>query len=377
MNYTQKLTFSMLVPTAMVAGAGSSVALGAWWIQNEAVSAKADTIAGYLVLGGWGAAVLTLFCVAACLAFTVWIRRTALHVLGGDPSMASEILARMADGQLSVRIPAAPQGSLLDSLQRVAGTLESTLGSIGRVTHNVSAVSVEIAQDNQDLSTRTDQTVGQLGETEARIGALTQSVQQSTQAANHATALAQQAAEVAQRGGQVVGQVVSTMDEINQSSQKIADIIGVIDGIAFQTNILALNAAVEAARAGEQGRGFAVVASEVRSLAGRSAKAAREIKELIGTSVTKVDAGTNQVRHALATMDDIVSSVNQVSETVSGISASAQAQSAGMVEINAAVHTLSDMARQNEATVNLAASACQKLQEQASLLTRAVSVFKF
>jgi len=377
MNYTQKLTFSMLVPTVMVAGAGSSVALGAWWIQREAVTAKADTIAGYLTMGGWGAAILTVICVLACLAFTVWIRRTALRVLGGDPSLASDILAHIADGELSVRIPKAETGSLLDSLQRVTSTLQSTLRSIGQASHNVSAVSLEIARDNQDLSDRTDQTVNQLRDTAQRMDELTHSVAQSTQAATQASAMSLQAAEVARRGGQVVGQVVSTMEEINQSSQKIADIIGVIDGIAFQTNILALNAAVEAARAGEQGRGFAVVASEVRSLAGRSAQAAREIKGLIETSVSKVEAGSNQVKNALSTMDDIVTSVNQVSSTVTQISQSAQAQSSGMAEVNDAIRVLDDMARQNEATAQQAASASQTLQEQAQSLTQSVSVFKF
>jgi methyl-accepting chemotaxis protein len=377
MNYTQKLTFSMLVPTIMVAGAGTAVALGAWWIQREAVTSKADVIAGYLTLGGWGAAILTVICVLACLAFTVWIRRTAVGVLGGDPSLASDILAHIADGELAVRIPIAQAGSLLDSLQRVMTTLQSTLGSIGQTSRKVAAVSHEIARGNQELSARTDQTVSQLKATADRVGELAQSVQLSTHAAAQASAMSLQAADVARRGGQVVGQVVSTMEEINQSSQKIADIIGVIDGIAFQTNILALNAAVEAARAGEQGRGFAVVASEVRSLAGRSAQAAKEIKALIDASVSKVEAGSNQVKHALNTMDDIVRSVNQVSSTVSSISESAQAQSSGMDDVNHAIQTLDDMAQQNETTAQQAFAASQTLQEQAESLTRSVSVFKF
>jgi len=376
MNYTQKLTFSMLVPTTMVAGAGSAVAIGAWWIQKEAVTSKADTIASYLVIGGWGAGILTIICVLACLAFTVWIRRTALSVLGGDPSAASDILAQIAGGELSVRIPDAPAGSLLDSLSRVAAILESTLGSIGRASHSVSTVSVEIARDNEDLSARTDQTVSELTFTAARVDELTQSVHQSSQAAHEVTSMAREACDVAKRGGMVVGQVVSTMQEINQSSEKISDIIGVIDGIAFQTNILALNAAVEAARAGEQGRGFAVVASEVRSLAGRSAQAAREIKALIETSVSKVEAGSSQVRQALTTMDDIVNSVNKVSDTVHSISDSAQVQSAGMAEVNTAIRHLETMARQNEETVDLAKAASVTLQQQANALTEAVAVFK-
>jgi len=376
MNYTQKLTFSMLVPTVMVAGAGSAVVLGAWWIQKEAAAAQADAIAGYLTIGGWGAGILTVICVLACLGMTVWIRRTALQVLGGDPSLASDILAQMAGGQLDCRIPAAAPGSLLNSLQRVATTLTTTLGAIGQASGRVAAVSQEIAHDNLDLSQRTDQTMSQLIHTAQQVDAVTRNVHASSESAHHVTTMARQACEVATRGGQAVGQVVNTMQEINQSSQKIADIISVIDGIAFQTNILALNAAVEAARAGEQGRGFAVVASEVRLLAGRSAQAAREIKTLIDTSVSKVAAGTSQVQQALSTMDDIVSAVHQVSDTVAGISASATEQADGMAEVNSAIHSLESLARQNEETAVRAQAASHTLQEQATALTQSVGVFR-
>ncbi|MDD2925101.1 methyl-accepting chemotaxis protein [Rhodoferax sp.] len=376
MNYTQKLTFSMLVPTVMVAGAGSAVALGAWWIQRETATADAATIASYLTIGGWAAGLLTVVCVLACLAFTVWIRRTALHVLGGDPSMASEILARIADGHLSAHIPEAARGSLLDSLQRMVHTLQKTLGTIGHASSRIADVSREIADDTRDLNSRTVQTVDQLQSTAARVATLAHDVQQSVDAANHANTLSARAAEVATRGGQVVADVVETMDGINQSSNKIADIIGVIDGIAFQTNILALNAAVEAARAGEQGRGFAVVASEVRNLAGRSAQAAREIKALIEDSVQKVAAGSAQVKTALSTMDDIVTSVNLVRGEMVHISTSAQAQSQGMVEVNTAIHALDEMTRLNETMVEQSTAASQTLNEQVSGLTQAVSVFR-
>lgn len=376
MNYTQKLTFSMLVPTAMVAGAGTAVALGAWWIQREAVTANAGTIANYLVVGGWAAGILTVVCVLACLAFTVWIRRTALRVLGGDPSTASEILARIADGHLTASIPQTTPGSLLDSLQRMVQTLQQTVGAIGSSSNQISDVSREIADDTQDLGSRTLLSMEKLQSTATRVAALTQSVHESTQAANRANAMSAQAADVASRGGHVVAQVVRTMDEINQSSKKIADIIGVIDGIAFQTNILALNAAVEAARAGEQGRGFAVVASEVRSLAGRSAQAAREIKNLIDDSVNKVEAGSSQVKSALSTMDDIVASVNQVSGQVADISTSAQAQSMGVAEINTAIQALDEMARLNDRMVEQSTKASHTLNDQVSRLTQAVSVFK-
>ncbi len=376
MNYTQKLTFSMLVPTVMVAGAGSAVALGAWWIHGEATTRGADAIADYLVIGGWAAGSLTIVCVLACLAFTVWIRRTALQVLGGDPSLASDILAKMAGGQLHCNIPDAPTGSLLDSMQRVVNMLESTLGAIGQASEQVSAVSHEIARDNQDLSERTDQTVSELAAAAQRIDGLTQDPHQSSESAHRGTAMALAASEVASKGGQAVGQVVATMQGINEASRKIADIISVIDGIAFQTNILALNAAVEAARAGEQGRGFAVVASEVRSLAGRSAEAAREIKTLIEASVSKVAAGSSQVQQALSTMDDIVSAVHQVSGTVADISTAAQAQAVGMAEVNTAIGTLETMARQNEQTAEAAQAASHTLQAQATALSQAVGVFR-
>jgi methyl-accepting chemotaxis protein len=241
---------------------------------------------------------------------------------------------------------------------------------------SIQTASAEIASGNADLSTRTEQTASNLQQTASSMSQLTGAVRQSADAAGTANQLATSAAEVAQRGGAVVGQVVSTMGEINDSSRKISDIIGTIDGIAFQTNILALNAAVEAARAGEQGRGFAVVAGEVRSLAQRSASAAREIKALIGNSVERVEAGTRLVQDAGSTMNEIVASVQRVADIIAEIGAGAGEQSQGISTINTAVNQLDQMTQQNAALVEESAAAAESLKDQAQRLSEVVATFR-
>jgi len=272
--------------------------------------------------------------------------------------------------QIEVTAPAAL------SLKAALARMDSAVSAVRASTNNIETACSEIATGNQDLSLRTEQTASNLQRTASSMEELTSNVRQSAEAARQANQLAATAAEVAARGGEVVGQVVTTMDEINHSSKKISDIIGVIDGIAFQTNILALNAAVEAARAGEQGRGFAVVASEVRSLAGRSAEAAKEIKGLISASVEKVASGSRLVQDAGSTMDEIVGSVRRVSDIIGEITAASSEQSSGIGEVNSAINVLDQMTQQNAALVEQSAAAAESLKDQAQRLVGAVEVFR-
>jgi methyl-accepting chemotaxis protein len=267
-------------------------------------------------------------------------------------------------------------GELLRALGAMQSSLHQMVSQVRTSTDNISNASTEIASGNQDLSTRTEQTAANLQQAASSMEQLTGTVKQSADSARQANQLASSAAEVAARGGVVVSQVVSTMDEINASSKKIADIIGVIDGIAFQTNILALNAAVEAARAGEQGRGFAVVASEVRSLAGRSAEAAREIKGLIGASVDRVEVGSKLVADAGKTMQEIVGSVQRVTDIIGEITAASAEQSDGIGQVNTSVTQLDQMTQQNAALVEQSAAAAESLKDQAGRLAQVVGTFK-
>ena len=264
---------------------------------------------------------------------------------------------------------------LMRSLQNMQRALQSLVGQMRTSADSIRNASAEIATGNQDLSQRTEQTASNLQQAASSMVQLTGTVKQTADSARTANQLAHSASGAAAKGGEVVSQVVLTMDEINTSSKKISDIIGVIDSIAFQTNILALNAAVEAARAGEQGRGFAVVASEVRSLAQRSAEAAREIKTLIGASVERVDAGSRQVQAAGASMSDIVSSVQRVSDIIGEITAAASEQSDGIGQVNNSVVLLDQMTQQNAALVEESAAAAESLKEQAERLAEAVDRF--
>ena len=286
---------------------------------------------------------------------------------------------RIAAGDLTQDVPvhgSSDAVAVLRSLQELQESLRRTLGALRGGADGVSVAAQEIATGNADLSSRTEQTASNLQQAASSMAQLTTTVNQTAESARTANQLASSASEVAARGGQVVAQVVSTMDEINTSSKKIADIIGTIDGIAFQTNILALNAAVEAARAGEQGRGFAVVASEVRSLAQRSAEAAREIKTLIGASVERVESGSRLVQDAGNTMGEIVASVQRVTDIIGEISAAAGEQSAGIGQINMSVTQLDQMTQQNAALVEESAAAAESLKEQSHQLAQAVNSFR-
>jgi methyl-accepting chemotaxis protein len=285
---------------------------------------------------------------------------------------------QIASGDLSADVTTSgtdETGQLLKALGEMTQNLRTLVGEVANGAHTVSDTSAQIAQGNLDLSQRTEEQASTLEETASSMEELTSTVTQNAYSAKQASQLAMGASDVARKGGQVVGQVVSTMTGISESSRKISDIIGVIDGIAFQTNILALNAAVEAARAGEQGRGFAVVAAEVRSLAQRSAAAAKEIKSLIGDSVSKVDAGTRLVDAAGKTMEEIVTSVKTVSDLIAEIAAASQEQSSGIGQVSTAVNQMDQVVQQNASLVEEATAATESMKEQAASLLRMVSRF--
>ncbi|PWF55004.1 methyl-accepting chemotaxis protein, partial [Massilia glaciei] len=297
-----------------------------------------------------------------------------------QPLLGAVLVAKMvAAGELTsvVQVEGRDETSeLLKALKDMNESLAKTVGEVRMGTETITVASQEIASGNADLSSRTEAQASSLEETASSMEELTSTVKQNADNARQANQLAVSASSVASKGGTVVAQVVDTMGSIKESSRKIVDIIGVIDGIAFQTNILALNAAVEAARAGEQGRGFAVVAAEVRNLAQRSAGAAKEIKSLIGDSVDKVDAGSKLVDEAGHTMDLIVTSIKQVADIMSEITAATQEQSSGIEEVNQAITQMDEMTQQNAALVEEAAAAAESMQEQAQMLAQAVSIFK-
>ena len=285
----------------------------------------------------------------------------------------------IAQGDLATPVPKSrgdELGPMIDALASMQGRLHEVVGEVRSSTDSIRTASAEIAAGTQDLSSRTEQTATSLQQAASSMVQLTGTVRQSADSARQANQLASSSAAVAARGGILVSQVVITMDEINVASRKIVDIIGVIDGIAFQTNILALNAAVEAARAGEQGRGFAVVASEVRSLAGRSAEAAKEIKNLIAASVEKVEGGSKLVADAGRTMEEIVGSVQRVSDIIGEITAATAEQSSGIGLVNQSVNHLDQMTQQNAALVEQSAAAAESLKMQAQQLNHVVAVFK-
>jgi methyl-accepting chemotaxis protein len=316
--------------------------------------------------------------IAAGIAAAIMITRALLKQLGGEPRQAAEVAVRIAGGDLSVDVPVKPgdKDSLMLSMRDMRDKLADLVAEVRAGTDTIATAAGQVSAGNLDLSSRTEQQAGSLEETASSMEELTSTVRQNAENAQQASAMAVSASEVAQQGGRIVAQVVQTMDAINGSAKKIVDIITVIDGIAFQTNILALNAAVEAARAGEQGRGFAVVAGEVRNLAHRAGSAAKEIKALIDDSVQKVDAGSTLVGSAGATMDEIVGRVKSVTDIMAEISAASREQSSGIDQVNQAITQMDEVTQQNAALVEEASAASQAMQEQAARLAEMVGVFK-
>ncbi|MDR6741475.1 methyl-accepting chemotaxis protein [Herbaspirillum sp. 1173] len=340
-------------------------------LMDESVAEGQQTSDSAIALMLELSAVAILLCVLAAW----WVTRSITRPLNEAVDVASAV----AQGDLTIQIGETTRdetGKLLASLKTMNQNLHRIVSEVRTGSDTINTASSEIASGNLDLSSRTEEQAGALEETASAMEELTSTVKQNADNARQANSLAATASEVAVQGGSVVGQVVQTMGEINEASRKIVDIISVIDGIAFQTNILALNAAVEAARAGEQGRGFAVVASEVRTLAQRSASAAKEIKALIDDSVSRVDNGSRLVEQAGATMSEVVASVRRVTDVVAEISAASNEQSDGIEQINHAIVQMDEVTQQNAALVEQAAAAAQSLQEQSGRLVETVSIFK-
>ncbi|SOE92562.1 methyl-accepting chemotaxis sensory transducer with Cache sensor [Burkholderia sp. D7] len=320
-----------------------------------------------------------LFLLAGVLsAVVLLLNRGIIRSLGGEPSYATEIANRIANNDLTAAVKTAPndRSSLLFSMKRMQEQLTQTIGTIKFSADSIATATHQIAAGNQDLSQRTEEQAASLEETASSMEQLTSTVIQNADNASQANQLAAQAAQVAEEGGAVVSRVVETMDGINASSDKIANIVGIIEGIAFQTNILALNAAVEAARAGEQGRGFAVVASEVRSLAQRSSAASKEIKELIHDSVERVRVGAGHVQEAGTKMAEITREIRRVTDIMGEITAASQEQSKGIGQVNLAVTQMDQVTQQNAALVEQAAAVASSLESQANDLKDAVSMFR-
>ncbi len=336
-------------------------------LQAEAEATERLTLIGFAVAVG-----LAMFVVVPTTLANMQSICQPLHA-------AQNLAAAIAKGDLTQPVQARGKDeltALMHELAMMQDSLARIVGAVRNGTEHIGTASVEIASGNQDLSSRTEQAAGSLQQAASSLEQINSMVSQSAESARQASAMARANADVAARGGQVVGQVVSTMDEINHSSRKIGDIIGVIDGIAFQTNILALNAAVEAARAGESGRGFAVVAGEVRNLARRSAEAAAEIKLLIGASVSKVETGTQLVAEAGRTIGEMVSHAQKISTFISDITTAASEQSEGIGQVNNAVGQLDQMTQQNAALVEESAAAAENLRDQASKLASLVATFQ-
>lgn len=332
---------------------------------------KAQSTYSMMIIGGLVASLSAAF-------FALWITRNVLGKMGGEPAYAAEVVKGVAEGDLAIEVivNTNDNSSMLFAVKDMINKLSVIVANIRNATESITIASQEITSGNTDLSQRTEEQASSLEETSSSMEELLTNVRQNAESARHAYQLAQGSCDIAEQSGAAVEKLVATMTTINESSKKIEDIISVIDGIAFQTNILALNAAVEAARAGEQGRGFAVVAAEVRNLAQRSASAAKEIKLLIGGSMKNVSVGSSQVKDAADTISDVVTSVQLVASLMKDISATTTEQSTSIEQVNTAIVQMDEVTQQNAALVEESAAAAESMQEQAEDLLREVSAFK-
>ncbi|MCA8349626.1 methyl-accepting chemotaxis protein [Burkholderia cepacia] len=346
-----------------------------WNISSGVFLKDIDTIYYRTLLGHLAVVFVIGFVISAAMLVII---RNVRGSLGGEPDEAAALAARIAQGDLTQPVPvrAGDRTSMMAAMHDMQARLQATIGGIRQSAGSIASASRQISAGNDDLSQRTEEQAASLEETAASMEQLTATVKQNADNARQASGLANNASEIARTGSDVVNRVIGTMGEIDDSSRKIADIIGVIEGIAFQTNILALNAAVEAARAGEQGRGFAVVAGEVRSLAQRSATAAKEIRELIVDSVERVRNGSTLVGQAGTTMGEILQAVARVTDIMGEIAAASEEQASGITQVGRAVTQMDQVTQQNAALVEEAAAAAASLQEQAARLRDAVGAFR-
>jgi methyl-accepting chemotaxis protein len=346
--------------------------------EETLLASRSDLVVELSTSTKWCLSLAALTTVLLSAGLGTWITRSIVRALGGEPDVAAAAASEIASGNLVAAIPLTRGNatSLMASLEAMRIQLNTIVREIQFSSEAITVTAGQIAQGNTDLSQRTEEQAASLEETAASMEELSANVRQNTGNASQANSLAVSACDVAARGGQVMGQVTATMQEISQSSDKVAEIIGEIEGISFQTNILALNAAVEVARAGEQGRGFAFVATEVRSLAQRSATAAREIKELVSQSVERVAHGSEQVSLAGATMDEIVGVVKHLTSLIGEVAAASREQDAGIEQVNVAVSQMDAVTQRNAALVEESAAAAQSMAGQAKSLRDAIGIFQ-